>query len=316
MNKFDNDFQKEMEEHLLMFKVERQYLPSHSKKAWLYNDVADNLFPPIRHGFLQYIYDEAMPLHDYVNHVRSSQAYCINVLYPVLSQNPSALLNLLESKINAHLTSLLGYEFEYSPETNILGEWKSESNKPEEYVTSVDLRIDTQDDHGKRVIFLVEVKFTESSFTQCGGFNSGSNVGETRKACLKGDELLRDYGLCYLHGANGKGKLRRTYFNYFEPLQAHFVEASFDGECPFVHLHQCLRNHALAHYHQRAGDACYFVLLHHEMNESIAQAWKKYAGLLQPKNDAELLTLTGKEVVDGSGMDTLKAYYRDRYTLR
>jgi hypothetical protein len=52
------------------------------------------------------------------------------------------------------------------------------------------------------------------------------------------------------------------------------------------------------------------------MNESIAQAWKKYAGLLQPKNDAELLTLTGKEVVDGSGMDTLKAYYRDRYTLR
>lgn len=315
MNKFDNDFQKDMEGHLLDFKVNRQYLPSNSKKAWLYNDVSDNLFPPIRHGFLQYIYDEAMPLHDFVNHVRSSQAYCINTLYPVLTQNPTALLNLLGGKVKKNLKRVTRFVFEYSPETNVLGEWKSDTNRPEEYVTAVDLKIDTEDNVGKRIIFLIEVKFTESSFTSCGGFNSGGNTAETRVACLNGKELLKDFNQCYLQGSNGKGKLRRTYFSRFDPLSSNFSEISFSGDCPFIQSHQCLRNHALVRYHRSVGDECYFVLLHHEKNDSIVQEWKKYVGLLQPNTRSELFTLTGKEVIDGSDMDTLKAYYRDRYTI-
>jgi len=315
MNKFENDFQKEMEEHLLRFKTNSQYLPSHSKKAWLYNDFADNLFPPIRHGFLQHIYDEAMPLHDYINHVRSSQAYCINVFYPVLIQNPGALLELLGSRIHTHLKTLLGFEFEYSPDTNVLGEWKSDDNRPEEYVTAVDLKIDAQDNQGRRVVFLVEVKFTESSFTPCGGFDSGRNTGDMRRACTDAGVLTKDSRECYLQGANGKGKLHRTYFKYFDPLLSHFNEASFHAECPFIHLHQCLRNHALVRHHRSAGDSCFFVLLHHEKNESIVLAWKNYLNLLQPSAGIELLSLTGQEVIDSSGMETLKAYYRDRYTL-
>lgn len=317
MNKFDNEFQKEMEHHLLKFKVETQYLPSNSKKAWLYNDVADNLFPPIRHGFLQYIYDEAMPLHDYVNHVRSSQIYGINTLYPVLTQSPSTLLGLLGNKIGKRLSSITSFQFEFSPETNVLGEWKSDSNKPEEYVTAVDLRIETQaqDEPHKRIIFLVEVKFTESSFTSCGGFNSGGNTGETRMACSNGKELLRDFNLCYLHGSNGKGKLKRNYFKHFEPLLSHFIEGSFSGECPFIRSHQCLRNHALVEHYRNAGNECYFVLLHHERNEFILQEWQNYMNLLHPNIRAELFTLTGKDVVDNSGIETLKAYYRDRYSL-
>ena len=45
-SKFNNDFQKLMEAHLIRFKETKQYLPSRSKKAWLYSDLADNLYPP------------------------------------------------------------------------------------------------------------------------------------------------------------------------------------------------------------------------------------------------------------------------------
>ena len=312
MNKFENQFQKKMEEHLIKFKVERQYLPSNSKKKWLYNDIADNLFPPIRHGFLQYIYDEAMPLHDYINHVRSSQAYCVNILYSVLTLNPNSLLKLLGHKINKVLKTVTNFQFEHSPEKNELGEWKSDTNKPEEYVTAIDLRIDTIDSLNKRIVFLIEVKFTEPSFSQCGGFNSGGNVNETRNACEDGKELFKNFNLCYLHGSDGKSKLKRTYFNYFPPLSKYFCEPAFSNECPFIQTHQCLRIHALA---RSIEDESYFVLLHHEKNEAIRQEWKKYVSILQPEFRTQLLTLTGMEVVDHSEIDTLQAYYRDRYTL-
>lgn len=77
-----NVFQEQMETHLVEFKTNQQYLPPiNDKKQWQYHDIADNIFPPIRHGLLQYLYDKSVPLHDYVNHVRSSQMFCINIFY-------------------------------------------------------------------------------------------------------------------------------------------------------------------------------------------------------------------------------------------
>ena len=315
MNKFDNDFQREMEAHLLRFKIAKQYLPSNSKKAWLYNDIADNLFPPIRHGFLQYIYDEAIPLHDFINHVRSSQAYCINTFYPVLTQNPDALLALLSKKIKRTLKSLTRFQFEYTPDTNVLGEWKSDLNKPEEYVTAVDLRLDMEDNNGKKVVFLIEVKFTESSFSHCGGYNSGGNTGETRAACSNGLDILKDYNLCYLHGSNGRGKLKRKYFKFFEPMTDYFKDSAFSGECPFIELHQCLRNHALVRHLISTGVDAYFVLLYHEKNKYILEQWHKYKTLLHPERSSNLFEICGEEIVEHSKLETLQSYYKDRYNL-
>jgi hypothetical protein len=193
MKKFDNDFQKEMEYHLIQFKEGAQYLPSATKgKRCFYSELSDNLFPPIRHGFSQYIFEKGMPLHDFVNHVRSSQAYCINILYPLISQNKSELINLLNTKIKEKIVEIKGFEFEYSPETNILGEWKSDENRPEEYITAVDLRLDVISNHKELITLLIEVKFTESGFTNCGGFNSGGNQGELRVPCNNANILLQD----------------------------------------------------------------------------------------------------------------------------
>ena len=85
-------FQKRMEEHLIKFKTENQYLPPTSKKRWLYHDLSDSIFPPIRHAFLQYAYERGIPLHDFVNHVRSSQMYVINTLFPILQSEKGVML--------------------------------------------------------------------------------------------------------------------------------------------------------------------------------------------------------------------------------
>ena len=53
MSKFNNPFQEKIENHLLKYKAEHQYLPPTSRKEWYYQDIGDNLFPPIKHGFLR-----------------------------------------------------------------------------------------------------------------------------------------------------------------------------------------------------------------------------------------------------------------------
>ena len=298
-----------MEDHLIKFKEEEQYLPSASKnKRCFYSELADNLFPPIRHGFSQYIFEKGMPLHDYVNHVRSSQAYCINLLYPMISQNKSGLLQLINSKIKEKVTEIKGFEFEYSPETNILGEWKSDQNRPEEYVTAVDLRLDLLSNKKEIITLLIEVKFTESGFTSCGGFNSGGNQGNLRLPCDNSSILLTDYTQCYLNGA----KLKRHYFiPDYNPTKS-FKTEIFKKECPFINNHQCLRNHSLAK-HLTKNQKTYFVLLYHENNTSIFDAWNKYKSIL--KNSDDVFEIKGKEIIIASDNSNLKKYYQDRYTL-
>jgi hypothetical protein len=309
MKKFDNDFQREMENHLIKFKEEEQYLPSASKgKRCFYSELSDNLFPPIRHGFSQYIFEKGMPLHDYVNHVRSSQAYCINLLYPMISQNKSGLLNLLNTKLKEKITEIKGFEFEYSTETNILGEWKSDENRPEEYVTAVDLKLDLVSSLKELISLLLEVKFTESGFTNCGGFNSGGNQGDFRLPCNDSSILLSDFTKCYLNGA----KLKRHYFSSTFNPEKSFKKEVFQKDCPFISNHQCLRNHSLAKHlsnHQKT----YFGLLYHEENESILKAWKDYKSILN--NTDDLFEIKGIEIISASNNANLKKYYQDRYTL-
>jgi hypothetical protein len=309
MSKFDNDFQGKMESHLIEFKEKKQYLLSKSaKKKCFYSELSDNLFPPIRHGFMQYINETGMPLHDYVNHVRSSQVYCVNVFYYLLAYKQECLMKIFSKLIKRELNKIMGFEFEYSPEKNILGEWKSENNRPEEYVTAVDLRIDFSTIGNKVITILIETKFTESSFTSCGGFNSGANQGDTRNVCEHSELLIGDYRKCYLNGA----KLKRKYFNEIFNPQKDFKKENFIGACPFIENHQCLRNHSLAQILNEENET-YFVLMHHDDNIEIMEYWKKYKAMLN--NDSMVFEIAASEIVDNVNDDNYRKYYRDRYLM-
>lgn len=303
-----------MEDHLITFKEKKQYLPTKSKKKWLYSDLSDNLFPPSRHGFLQYVYDNAMPLHDYINHVRSSQAYCVNIFFYLLQNFRKEMVDYFNINLNLQIDEIEKFEFEHSPEENILGEWKSEANKPEEYVTAVDLIILGKRHDGTKQAILIEVKFTEASFSECGGYNSGANTEEMRNACKSGKLLVEDFKNCYLHGCKGKSNLKQKYFELLL-LSNTYESSAFDGICPFITTHQCLRNHAMMQWFLNAGYDARLCLVHHEDNTAIVEKWEQYNQLLKPSQKSKLYAISGKDLINKVGDEYLKSYYKDRYVL-
>lgn len=308
-------FQEKLEEHLIDFKSNRQYLPPTNKKKWLYHDMSDNIFPPIKHGFLQYAYDTGMPLHDFVNHVRSSQMFCINLFYHLIKNEPQVILRILSNQVNKQLVKIIEFEFEFSSDSNVLGEWKSDENRPEEYVTVTDLFLKATDEFGKSIGFLIEVKFSENDFTKCGGYSSNGNSSITKSACENGLLIQNDFKTCYLQGASGKSKLKRKYLDYFD--KAEFTDTAFSKECPFISNHQCIRNHALlrALIADRRIDNGFFILVHHDMNESIINEWVDYYNILSNSTQKEVLKIKAGDFVKDSLNENFRKYFKDRYLI-
>ena len=123
-----NAFQTEMETHLAEFKERNQYLPPiRPSRRWQYPDFADNLYPPIRHAVLDYVSREGVLLHEYANHVRSSQAFAFNLLFPACISAGSSLLVPFGTALGRGLRSLDSFEFEFQAETDLLGEWRGET---------------------------------------------------------------------------------------------------------------------------------------------------------------------------------------------
>jgi len=302
----NTDFMNKMDNHLITFKEEKQYLSSKSeKKRVLYADLADNFYPSVKYGLLQYIYENGIQLHDYVNHVRSSQAFGFNLFFYPL-QKQEGLLNCLSDKIDKKLVLINNFEFEYSPESNILGEWKSDENRPEKYVTSVDLFIETVTDEGDPINFFFEVKFTENEFGPCGGFASKANIEDLKTVCNDSKKLLDDYKLCYLNGA----KLQRTYFDEEFNPKLNFKSDKFGSKCPFEPFHQCLRNHSLSY---KMDHKTYFCLVYHDENSEILHQWQSYKDIC--KDTSTLLEIKASDIVKSIDDKLYQKYFKDRYLI-
>jgi len=307
MSKYLNQFQEKAENHLIMFKEEKQYIPSKSeKKRFLYSDLSDNFLPQIKYGLLQYIYENGVLLHEYLNHVRSSQAFAFNLLFFPL-QKQEGLLKCLSQKIGKKLILIKNFELEHSPETNILGEWKSDKNRPEKYVTSVDAYIETVSDEGDFINFFFEVKFTENTFGECNGYDSDANIGDLRTGCDYSEKLIDNYKLCYLNGA----KLQRTYFNEEFNPKLSFKHDMFVSKCPFERFHQCLRNHSLSY---KMDHKTYFCLVYHDENMEIIEQWNLYKDLC--KDTSTLLDIKASDIVKSVDDRQYQKYFEDRYFIK
>ena len=298
-----------MEKHLIDFKENRQYLTGKNhKKQWQYFDFSDNLYPPIKHRFLQLAYDECIPMHDYVNHVRSSQIFGINLFYPILSGDSKVLLKLLNKKSRRNDSEISGFWFEFSPKTDLLGEWHTKS-RPDEYVTAVDVLIETKN-QDSNAAFLCEIKFTENGFSACGGYASQGN--RTKQNCDSWALIASDPKQCYLAQPTKK-KSPRKYLDYFPNLATDFIVKGV--ACPFISNHQCLRNHALAHAlksHNIFGQT-FFSLVYHDQNSAIKGEWDKYNNIAN--NSPELFEVKASEIL-GTSQDSIhRIYMKERYML-
>jgi len=307
-----NDFQSRMEQSLVDFKENHQFLPSVSpKKRWHYFEFSDNIFPPIKHSLLQHIYDSAIPLHDFSNHVRSSQAFCFNILYPLILNEKNILLDFFSKMLGINVREIVVFAFEYQPENDNLGEWKG-SEKPEEYVTSSDLFLSLRTNDNKTVNILFEIKFTEDSFSKCNGYTSNGN--ETRSYCEDWPSIFGNPTKCYLQRP-AKGRSARTYFDKFVPLQNSFPNHE-SKTCPFIENHQCLRLLAFAKSLDGQDVVNYFALVYHDDNAEILRAWDSFKALLSTDLSKRLLTIPASHLVKVSQDINFKAYMKTRYQIK
>jgi len=316
MNKQLTPFQKLMEEHLIKFKEENQYIKSVKQRDKIYYpDISDGLFPNIKYNFLQYAIDNSIPYHDYANHVRSSQIFCINLFYPLIRNESELLLNYFSNLLKTEFVSIERFEFEYSPETDLLGEWRS-IKKQDEYVTASDLGFFLIDKQSKRTILLLEIKFTEMDFTRCGGYDSNGNKNQF--VCNDVNLLLADYNTCYLQTPLPR-KSPRTYFNKFIDLNNSFsnIKNRKEKDCPFKSNLQCLRNHSFlkALVENKDCDNAFFLLVYHDKNEDILNEWTKYYDLLSQKLKNDLILIKASDIVKLSYDNIYRKYFLDRYKL-
>lgn len=314
--KQQSDFQQDVEQKLIKFKEEVQFLPSNNeKKKWQYFDIGDNLYPPIKHSFLQYAYDFAVPLHDYVNHVRSSQIFGINLLFPMLNDpkkiGQKILIEIFNTKLKRNIESIESFQYEYSPDEDWLGEWPG-IVKPSDYITSVDVLIVCKE-NDKNIAILLEVKFTEGEFGPCNGITSNGCTNEDREHCENFSSVIKERENCYLH-KKYKTRSARKYFNYFN------LDNDIDNKaksCPFINNNQCIRNHALAHALKTNGGMAetYFGLIVYDGNNEIMKYWNEYYETM--KESKELVSIRASEIVKAFGVidKTYKMYFDKRYGI-
>lgn len=148
---------------------------------------------------MQYAYESSVSFHDYARHVRSSQVFGFNVVYPLLlSEGKKAEFIKKLVPVSGEIDH---WHFEYQPEFDYLGEWQGPL-KPIDYITSVDFAIFLNCSNGERVAILTEVKFTEPGFTPCGGFKSNGN--QNKKFCAHSFKFQDVSSNCYLVAKKGR----------------------------------------------------------------------------------------------------------------
>jgi hypothetical protein len=308
------EFQNEILERLIDFKEKQQFLPGKNvKKKWQYFDISDNLYPPVKHSFLQFAYDNSIPFHDYINHVRSSQIFGINLFYPLLideNNGHKAIINVFSKIADDKFVRIVNFSFEYSPDIDLLGEWPG-NNKPSEYLTATDLAITFENINKDKIIFLIEIKLGEYEFSPCRGISSNGCSRDKKNNCLNFKSVIKDYKKCFLHQRNGPRSARK-YFEYFNFEDELIMEQE---ECPFINNNQCMRNHALARALMKENNCkkSFFGLIYHNENKDIVEEWNKYSELL--KKNKELFVIEASKIVDEYNEEIYQLYFKKRYNL-
>jgi hypothetical protein len=181
--------------------------------------------------------------HRWVLHVRSSQAFALNLFAPL---DDSGVRQVM-THLGHELSHVEPPEFEYCDSSDRLGESSTRSR----HQTQVDVVLRGSTATGVRIVSLIEVKLSEIDFGQCSAF--GASANDARDVCqspgLFGGEPQR----CFQLANHGHG--HRTYADYLEGVQVALPTGSHaDGGCLVRRgLNQPMRNLALAHL-MLAGD--------------------------------------------------------------
>ena len=281
----------------------------------------EGIYPDYRQLALEAVRADSVRLHRYASHLRSSQAFALNLFLPFRT-NSKARLSEHVSKILGEELSIEDVGFEWVPPGHLLGEIAGDIPEGSEPATAVDVVLWCRLTDGGRAAVLLEVKLSETDFTHCKGRTSPNN--KQKQVCKSAEQFFEDPSNCYLQRPRHQKRDRR-YWKIF--AQAHgsvreaFPGADIDGPCPFAEsMQQPMRNLAVAVGLEQDPHAsiekAWFGLCAHVDNPDVAGHWESWTRLLTepslaPKIPASVVVSAGEK----EGLQDWAAWMRNRYRL-
>jgi hypothetical protein len=204
-------------------------------------------------------------LHGYSLHVRSSQAFALNLLAPLSPAAWSEIARHLLGDPHAEVTEPA--EFEYTDPHDALGE----ATEASPYATQVDCLVRART-AGRTHGLLIEVKLAEDAFSTCSAYRSARNP--RRSICSRPGPFGNDPVGCFQLANHDREHRRR----YDEALGAPLGEPASFG-CWFRDgANQVMRNAALAKAMIARGDldSASVVLMAPEQHGAIWEQWHRH----------------------------------------
>ena len=319
-----NPFQLEMQVHLVNWKRENitrepgmhHGLPNDAILPERLVGQYPMLYPFILPTFKHHKEDFHFRLHQYFNHVASSQAANVNLFLPVLlHSNVNVILRDLNPDFARLALSELdhGYRLEYWDEPyGTLGDRTPISG------TDADIAIAYYNHENELCLWLIEHKLTEAEFTTCRGSKSKGRTAI--HDCSKSfSDILENKLVCYYHSAN--------HYNFWDITDANrtfFVNHAQHPNCPFMGgLNQLWRNQLLGLSIEQDERQPYkhvmFSVVRHPRNTYLKQSLAEYEDLIA--NNPKFSVFTSKEILNAAAglqdpdLDQWIAWYRDLYAI-
>lgn len=241
---------------------------------------------PMAEAIFSYLKKKDIQQHTELLNLKSSQAACLNLLFP-LRLHPSLATAVLRP-ILPGLSAVTGIEFEYTAQEEDKGEcgctrWLGEppGGKRGQNRTSIDAAVFWTDTQGKRCATLIEFKYTERSFGVCSACDKAK--GEAKRACLEGAFADR----CLL--TSGGPYRSRLYWKRLTAAGIDLEKMRGVAGCPFRgSFYQLMRQFLIARYMLETGLA--------ERTEVIVLHFRRNAALQDVP--AELNALAATSVLD------------------
>jgi len=204
------------------------------------------LFDGFSEDAIAYFENEDIAIHTEMLNLRSSQAACINFLYP-LRQNLQLAASILKPFFS-NLVVVTEVVFEYTgPEaiTSWLGEPRV--GKRGQNRTSIDTAVFWTDVQKKSHYTLIEWKYTERNFGGCSAF---TDTDETKKkvctSLIVADDASPEKSCMLTQGGDRRS---RRYWEHLEESGVSLKAFEKVQGCPFQGaFYQLMRQHLVAHY--------------------------------------------------------------------
>ena len=208
------------------------------------DNVEKAFFPPLANEIIRYLAGEEIALHSEILNLRSSQAACLNILFPLKMDLERAADVLGPALPDVHRVTDIAFEYTgpYSA-TKWMGE--PTGGKRGQNRTSIDAAIWWENGAGRKRLTFAEFKYTEKQLGTCGGYGSKGN--KHRENCRNLNiQTERPQDGCYLEN----GLTGRTCRRYWEHLAEGGISLQRFGNvkgCPFRGpFYQLMRQYLLA----------------------------------------------------------------------